>query len=119
MNDSATSPALSAPLVQDRSRPAPSIYQRAVLDALRRMTAGSLRLVLPDGSAEVIGTPGTEVEAVIRVQSPEFFKKCVLFGDVGFGESYIDGDWETDSIERVISWAILNVENSPTMSGSP
>lgn len=41
-----------------------------------------------------------------------------LFGDVGFGESYVDGDWDTDSIERVIAWAILNVENSPAMSGS-
>lgn len=42
----------------------------------------------------------------------------MLFGDVGFGESYVEGDWETDSIERVIAWAILNVENSPGMSGS-
>lgn len=93
-------------------------YERLVTDALSRMTAGCLRLDLPSGEAIVIGTPGADMTAWIRVRDAAFFRKCVLFGDVGFGESYVDGDWETDSIERVISWAVLNVENSPTMSGS-
>ena len=66
----------------------------------------------------MIGTSGAEVSAHLRVLDPSFYKKCVLFGDVGFGEAYVDGDWEADSIERVISWAILNVEKSPGMSGS-
>ncbi len=96
----------------------PGLYQRLVLDALSAMTAGCLRLELPRGEVMVVGTPGAEISARIRVLDPAFFKKCVLFGDVGFGESYVAGDWETDSIERVIAWAILNVENSPTMSGS-
>ena len=96
----------------------PGLYERLVLDALSAMTAGCLRLELPRGEVMVIGTPGAEVSARIRVLDPAFFQKCVLFGDVGFGESYVAGDWETDSIERVIAWAILNVENSPTMSGS-
>src|SRR4029434_1037121 len=61
---------------------------------------------------------GLDGSASIRIVRPAFFQRCVLFGDVGFGESYVDGDWETDSIERVISWAILNVENAPSMSGS-
>jgi len=39
-------------------------------------------------------------------------------GDIGFGEAYVDGDWDTDDITRVISWFILNIENSPSMSGS-
>ncbi|MEP6671291.1 MAG: cyclopropane-fatty-acyl-phospholipid synthase family protein [Chthoniobacter sp.] len=96
----------------------PGFYQRLVLDALEKMTAGSLRLELPDGTVQTIGTPAVAVDATMHIRSPAFFQKCVLFGDVGFGESYVDGDWDTDSIERVISWAILNVENSPTMSGS-
>ena len=94
------------------------LYERLVVDALSAMTAGCLHLHLPGGGAKVIGTPGAEVSALIRVRDAAFFKKCVLFGDVGFGESYVDGDWDTDSIERVIAWAVLNVENSPAMSGS-
>ena len=94
------------------------LYQRLVLQALEKMRAGCLRLELPDGEVKVIGAPGGGVSATMRVRSPAFFQKCILFGDVGFGESYVDGDWETDSIERVIAWAIANVENSPAMSGS-
>lgn len=116
MNDTATESALvaGAPLASTQ----PGLYQRLVLQALEKMTAGSLRLELPDGSVQIIGTPGGEMDAKIAIRSAAFFQKCVLFGDVGFGESYIDGDWDTDSIERVIAWAILNVENSPAMSGS-
>ncbi len=89
-----------------------------VLDAFGQMTKGSLRLSLPDGSEKRIGTPGAGVDATITVLDPAFFRRCVLFGDIGFAESYIDGQWETDSIQRVIAWAILNVENSPGSSGS-
>ena len=96
----------------------PGLYEKLVLDAFSAMTAGCLHLELPSGEVMVIGTRGAEVSARIRVLDAAFFRKCVLFGDVGFGESYVAGDWETDSIERVIAWAILNVENSPTMSGS-
>ena len=92
--------------------------QSLVLGALERMNAGCLHLEMPDGTVRTIGTPCAEVSAQLRVRDAAFFKKCVLFGDVGFGEAYVDGDWETDSIERVIAWAILNVENSPAMSGS-
>ena len=94
------------------------LYQRLVLDAMGRMTSGSLTLELPGGGKHTIGTQGSEISATIRVRDAAFFKRCVLFGDVGFGESYVDGQWDTDNIERVISWAILNIDNSPAMSGS-
>jgi cyclopropane-fatty-acyl-phospholipid synthase len=94
------------------------LHQTLVLRALERMTQGHLRLTLPDGSVLNIGTPGAAISAEARVSNPVFFQKCLLYGDVGFGESYVDGDWDTESIERVIAWAILNVDQSPSMSGS-
>jgi len=88
------------------------------MESLAQMTLGCLRLELPDGSKEVIGEPGATITAQVRILNWGFFKRCVLFGDVGFGEAYVDGDWDTEDITRVISWFILNVENSPAMSGS-
>ena len=93
-------------------------YQRAILQALEAMPMGCLRLELPDGSRRTFGQPDAKCHAGIRVIRPGFFKRCVLFGDVGFGEAYVDGDWETDDITAVIAWFILNVENAPAMSGS-
>ena len=96
----------------------PGFYQRAVMQSLEQMTMGCLHLELPDGTEKVIGTPGAAISASVRIVNWDFFKRCVLFGDIGFGEGYVDGDWETDDITRVIAWFILNVESSPSMSGS-
>lgn len=95
-----------------------SFYEGVVMDALKDMDQGLLRVHLPDGRATVIGRPGTGIDASIRVIRDDFFRKCVLFGDVGFGEAYVDGDWETDDLTGVIRWMIANVERHPTMSGS-
>ena len=115
MNETLT---LIDPVTQTRAQNKPSFYQRLVLAAFAKMNEGSLRLDLPDGSVAQFGTPGTDVSAKICVLDGTFFQRCVLFGDVGFAESYIQGEWETESIERVISWAIHNVGNAPSMSGS-
>jgi len=93
-------------------------YQRIVMQSLAQMTLGCLHLELPDGSRHTIGQPGAAISADVRIADWGFFRRCVLYGDVGFGEAYVDGDWDTDDITRVISWFILNVENSPAMSGS-
>lgn len=117
MNDSISLPATAPP--RGSALPWSSrISRNLVLDALKKMTKGYLRLTLPDGSEHSIGDPASKVKADMKVLDHAFFKRCVLFGDVGFAESYIDGQWETDSIERVIAWAIINVENSPGASGS-
>jgi len=95
-----------------------SLYESFVLKALVGMQQGSLRLTLPDGEVLHIGNHSATMQATMRIVRPEFFRKCVLYGDVGFGEAYVDGDWETDDITKVISWFLLNVENAPTISGN-
>jgi cyclopropane-fatty-acyl-phospholipid synthase len=95
-----------------------SIWQRLIFQSLEKMNQGCLRLELPDGTRKCFGEPDAIIAASVRIIHRDFFKRCVLYGDVGFGEAYVDADWETDDIAAVISWFILNVENSPGMSGS-
>ena len=94
------------------------LWQRLIFQSLEQMKQGCLRLELPDGTHKLIGNQHAALPANVRVRNWHFFKRCVLYGDVGFGEAYVDGDWETDDITKVISWFILNVEKSPGMSGS-
>jgi cyclopropane-fatty-acyl-phospholipid synthase len=54
----------------------------------------------------------------MRIHNAGFFRKCFLYGDIGFGEAYVDGDWDTPDLTDVIRWMILNVENNAVMSGS-
>ncbi len=72
---------------------------------------------MPDGRTETIGQDHT-IHANLFVRDERFFRKCLLYGDIGFGESYVDGDWDTDDITQVIRWFIANVETHPSMSGS-
>ena len=94
------------------------LYRRIILQILEKMTCGCLHLELPDGVRKTFGQSGAPLSAHVRIVRESFFQRCVLYGDVGFGEAYVDGDWETDNITQVIAWFILNVESSPTMSGT-
>lgn len=97
--------------------------RRFVVRALAGLTRGRLYLELPEGGRLTFGAPaGTAPspvrEAAIRVRRPAFFRRCALYGDIGFAESYMDGDWDTPDLVAVVSWFILNAEDTPTLSGS-
>ena len=113
-----TTVTLKQPLAPSAAAKPLGFYARVIMQTLERMTLGCLHLELPDGTRRVIGQPDAQIQANVRVLTWDFFKRCVLFGDVGFGEAYVDSDWDTDDITQVISWFILNVENNPNMSGS-
>lgn len=96
----------------------PGFYEKLVLRTFEGMHQGYMRIHLPDGRMYTYGNANAELQATIQVRSNNFFKKCALYGDIGFGEAYVDGDWDTDSVTRVIRWFLLNVEQAPTISGS-
>jgi len=93
-------------------------YENAVVNALSKMTKGFLNLTLPSGEDLKIGKANEGLSANLEVKDPEFFKCVVLYGDIGFGEAYVNGLWETDNITNLIKWIILNIENAPSVSGS-
>jgi len=95
-----------------------SFYQDLVLKFLSKMDKGSLYLKLPDGEQITIGTGEGNISATIVVNDEAFYKRLILFGDIGFGEAYVDGLWDTDNITNVIKWVLLNIENAPGVSGS-
>jgi cyclopropane-fatty-acyl-phospholipid synthase len=92
-----------------------NFYQRIIDHVFRPMHLGRLVMTLPDGESLVYGNGQGGITAHIQIIHNNFFKKCVLYGDVGFGESYVDGDWVTDDITKVIAWMITNVDNHPTL----
>lgn len=124
---------MSAPSTQaDRTAvsatPKPSLYRRAIFKAFRDMPLGRLRLKFNNGQSIAFGAPeqtplpslpqGIAGEATIHIKREVFFKKCVLSGDIGFAESYIDGDWDTPDLTAVIAWFVLNHQDAPHLSGS-
>jgi cyclopropane-fatty-acyl-phospholipid synthase len=116
-SESAARPAAGEP----GRRPAPGRLTRRcrsmVLGILRGMPEGHLRMVLPGGETLRFGRDESVPPLTVTVRSDDFFRKCVLAGDIGLGESYVDGDWDADDLAGVISWFLLNINHAPGVSG--
>ena len=107
---------------------APGFFEKIFRRVLAPMKKGRLILELPDGRRLEYGQPrdrgpvslpaGIAGSATIRVRDAVFFRQCVLAGDIGFAEAYLDGHWETPDLRAVIAWFLLNVDTAPTLSGS-
>lgn len=95
-----------------------SLYQDIVLKFISKMDKGRLYLTLSSGEQVVIGNGDSHIAASIVVNNDEFYKRIILYGDIGFGEAYVDGLWDTENITNVINWVLLNIENAPGVSGS-
>lgn len=90
-------------------------FVRHVLTPMRR---GSLEIVAPDGSVDRFGGTDPGPQARLQVRDARFYRRCLASGDIGFGESYQAGEWETDDLFAVIGWFCANTDTAPTLSGS-
>lgn len=105
-----------------------SFHRSALLKAFADMRRGHLRIELPEGGVVDIGSHadaagktlalGLPAEAHLRIRREAFFRRCVLSGDIGFAESYIDGDWDTPDLTALVAWFLHNLDDAPTLSGS-
>lgn len=91
-------------------------YRRIFERILSPLPAGKLRVVYPTGEEVSYGLKAPGPEAELTILNPVFFKRCILYGEVGLGESYVDGDWESDDIVGLLSWFLINLENAQTSS---
>jgi cyclopropane-fatty-acyl-phospholipid synthase len=92
-----------------------TVFRNLVLNSLRPLQCGSLELVLPDGCAQWFGGLDKRLPARIEIRDEAFFQRCVLYGPIGFAEAYLDGQWETSDLTRVIAFFIRNAEDSGAM----
>lgn len=104
----------SGRLARSRRASRPTAFARAVLGALARMRHGHLTIEMPDGDTLRFGN-GTNprnasygLDAHIAIRNDNFFRRCFLFGDIGFAESYMAGEWDSVDLTSVIAWFILN-----------
>jgi cyclopropane-fatty-acyl-phospholipid synthase len=117
MNPTNPEPQLCDPLrpsrlCGDTSSPAkPStLPERLVLSLLRKFPLGGLALTYPDGTSLHFGETSAPITARITLNNPaEFYKRCAFYGNIGMGEAYTDGIWDTPDIAAVISWFALNM----------
>jgi cyclopropane-fatty-acyl-phospholipid synthase len=88
-----------------------------LLEAQAEMDIGQLTMHLPDGKTVTFGK-GQKPYAEMTVTSPNFFRRLLLYGHIGFGEAYLDGEWDSPNIANVIAWFIVNYDKSPILEGA-
>lgn len=91
------------------------LFQKIIFDAFDCLVQGSLTVELPDGSRRIFGGLNKEFQVCLRVLRPEFFRRAVLFGPIGFAESYILGEWDTPDLVKLLRFFILNSEQLSAM----
>ncbi|MGI8868181.1 MAG: class I SAM-dependent methyltransferase [Mycobacteriales bacterium] len=84
-----------------KSRAATAIFRHAV-NRVR------LRAVLPDGTVHGADAPG-DAPTMRVVDADSFFRRLGTLGSIGFGESYLAGDWHAERAGRRDSDALAAV----------
>jgi cyclopropane-fatty-acyl-phospholipid synthase len=90
----------------DRTLPA-SI--RAALSVLKNIEGGSLRLRLPDGRSFAFGD-GNGPNAEIDIRDYRFARRVLFNGDIGFSEGWIEGEWTSPDLARLLTLLAGNAE---------
>lgn len=99
-----------SPVLSSASRV--GFYERLVMHTLEKFTSGALRMILPDGREHRLGSHEASHCFEMRIHNLEFFRHCALYGNIGFGESYVHGDWDAEDVAGVISWFIQNIHQT-------
>jgi cyclopropane-fatty-acyl-phospholipid synthase len=93
-----------------RRNPPTALQRRSidlVLNYLKRTSRGSLRLSLPNGKTFTYGDRETP-KAHLRVNDYRFFSRVVLGADIGFGEAFMEDEWDSDDPTAVVRFFIQN-----------
>lgn len=78
-----------------------------VLGFLKRARVGHLQWTLPNGKVHHFGD-AQATPAKLKVWNWDFFLSVLWSGDVGFGDGYVDGDWESDDPTAVMRFFAAN-----------
>lgn len=82
---------------------------------LSRVENGHLHVIYPDKTHKTYGDKsGKPVH--LELKSSSFFKRLALYGDIGFAESYMDGDFECNDLTQLLSIAMQNADKLQTLS---
>jgi len=98
----------------------PTLFQKRcmnfIVTLLNRIRHGAIRMTLPDGTARTFGPESTKDPGVMDIHDYGFFSRVILGGDIGLGEAYVDGLWDSPDPVTVIS-AFIENRNSVSDGG--
>jgi cyclopropane-fatty-acyl-phospholipid synthase len=101
-------------------RAAPAAFRTAVAIAQRTWETGSLSFILPSGrELRVQGAlPGPEARLIVR--DFRFVSRVLAGADIGFGEGYMAGEWDTPDLSALLEAFTANFDRlEQLVTGNP
>lgn len=96
----------------------PGFFERIFCAALSQNRIGSLYIRRPDKTGFFLGDPDERDPAIVYVKDRRFFSRTVLFGEVGFGEAFTLGYFDSPDLNKALSWFLQNSQNTPTLGAT-
>jgi cyclopropane-fatty-acyl-phospholipid synthase len=83
---------------------------RYIMRLLKQNKHGNLRLTLPDNTGQTFGDNQSRSRADMTINDYRFFSRVILGGEIGLGESYMAGEWDSTDPAAVVKILIENRE---------
>ncbi len=82
--------------------------QTLITSALKNTRRGRLTLNLPEGPSRIYAGATDGPQAVMRINDAKFFSRVVWGADIGFGEAFMHGEWDSPDPVAVVRFFIRN-----------
>ena len=92
-------------------------YFAQVFEMTKKINAGRLDYVLPDGRTFRAEGPNPGPVAEVVVKNPDCFARLIREGDLGFSDAYLDGWWDTPDLQALMDF--VHTDNDVIYDGFP
>ena len=88
-----------------------SFLVKQFVGAMRRVESGSLRLMTPTGSTLTFAGKKQGPNAQMTIHDWQVVRRLIARGDIALGEDYVDGKWDSENIENLIAFFLVNLDH--------
>ena len=94
-----------------------NISDQIVFKILRNIDQGYLEIIKYNGALLKFGNPNSSLRSVLKIKKPSFSFNLIKGGSVGFAESYMRDEFETDNLSNLIEITARNIKIIYKFSG--
>jgi cyclopropane-fatty-acyl-phospholipid synthase len=88
-----------------------SYIEKSWRRALGSLEYGTLEFIAPNGEVSISKGAQPGPSARFHIHDWNVLRRIMARGDIGLGEEYIAGSWDTDSVERLVGLFLLNLDH--------
>ncbi len=93
------------------------ISDKIVFNKLKNIEVGYLEVVNHNGELLKFGNPDQKLKAELKIKKPNFTFNLIKGGSIGFAESYMKEEFETENLSDLIEITARNIKQIHKFSG--